>query len=71
MTTGEGSSGTHSGYVRRPGHHDWFSLRTRTEAVALALQHLAVQPMTRDEALPMRGARAIDDLPAGRDRRAV
>jgi Arc/MetJ family transcription regulator len=43
---------------------DRFGLRTKTEAVELALRHLAGQPMTREEALAMRGAHAIDDLPA-------
>ena len=37
-----------------------FGLRTKTEAVALALRHLAGQPMTREEALAMRGAHAIE-----------
>ncbi len=41
-----------------------YGLRTKTEAVELALRHLAGQPMTREEALAMRGARAIGDLPA-------
>jgi Arc/MetJ family transcription regulator len=41
-----------------------YGLRTKTEAVELALRHLAGQPMTRDEALAMRGAHAIGDLPA-------
>ena len=41
-----------------------FSLTTKTEAVALALRHLAGQPMTRDEALAMRGAHAIAEVPA-------
>ena len=45
---------------------DRFSVRTKTEAVALALRHLAGQPMTREEALQMRGARAIDEVPADR-----
>lgn len=45
---------------------DRFSVRTKTEAVALALQHLAGQPMTREEALRMRGARAIDEAPVDR-----
>ncbi|QBI20872.1 type II toxin-antitoxin system VapB family antitoxin [Egibacter rhizosphaerae] len=40
-----------------------YRLRTKTEAVALALRHLAGQPMTRDEALGMRGAHAIDPIP--------
>ncbi len=38
-------------------------VRTKTDAVDLALRHLAGQPMTRDEALAMRGARAIEDVP--------
>jgi Arc/MetJ family transcription regulator len=42
---------------------DRFGVRTKTEAVDLALRHLAGQPMTRDEALAMRGARAIDETP--------
>ena len=40
-----------------------YRVKTKTEAVDLALRHLAGQPMTRAEALAMRGARAIDDLP--------
>ena len=43
---------------------DRYGLRTKTEAVDLALRHLAGQPMTRDEALAMRGAHAIGELPA-------
>ena len=42
---------------------DRYGLRTKTEAVDLALRHLAGQPMTRDEAVAMRGARAIDEIP--------
>ena len=42
---------------------DRYRLRTKTEAVDLALRHLAGQPMTRDEALAMRGARAIGKVP--------
>ena len=42
---------------------DRFGLRTKTEAVELALRHLAGQPMTREEALAMRGARAISQIP--------
>jgi Arc/MetJ family transcription regulator len=41
-----------------------YRVRTKTEAVDLALRHLAGQPMTRAEALAMHGARAIDDVPA-------
>jgi Arc/MetJ family transcription regulator len=43
---------------------DRYGLRTKTEAVELALRHLAGQPMTREEALAMRGAHAIDESPA-------
>lgn len=39
---------------------DRYGVHTKTEAVDLALRHLAGQPMTRDEALAMRGAHAID-----------
>ena len=42
---------------------DRYGLRTKTEAVDLALRHLAGQPMTRDEALAMRGARVIGEIP--------
>src|SRR5471030_1149524 len=40
-----------------------YGVRTKTEAVDLALRHLAGQPMTREEALAMRGAHAIDEIP--------
>lgn len=43
---------------------DRYGVHTKTEAVALALRHLAGQPMTREQALGMRGARAIGDVPA-------
>lgn len=47
-----------------------YHVRTKTEAVELALRHLAGQPMTRAEALAMRGAHAIaeppDDVAPGR-----
>lgn len=43
---------------------DRYGLRTKTEAVDLALRHLAGQPMTREEALAMRGAHAIGNVPA-------
>jgi Arc/MetJ family transcription regulator len=42
---------------------DRYGLHTKTEAVDLALRHLAGQPMSRDELLAMRGAGAIGDLP--------
>lgn len=41
-----------------------YRLRTKSEAVALALRRLAGEPMTRDEALAMHGAQAIDEMPA-------
>jgi Arc/MetJ family transcription regulator len=43
---------------------DRFGVRTKTEAVELALRHLAGQPMTREEALAMRGRGAIGEIPA-------
>ncbi|MGI8937918.1 MAG: type II toxin-antitoxin system VapB family antitoxin [Iamia sp.] len=43
---------------------DRFAVHTKTEAVDLALRHLAGQPMSRDQALAMRGAHAIGDVPA-------
>jgi len=43
---------------------DRYDLRTMTEAVNLALRHLAGLPMSREEALAMRGAHAIDEPPA-------
>ena len=43
---------------------DRFGVHTKTAAVDLALRHLAGQPMSREEALAMRGARAIGAPPA-------
>lgn len=43
---------------------DRFGVHTKTDAVELALRHLAGQPMTHEEALAMRGAHAIEDIPA-------
>lgn len=43
---------------------DRYGIHTKTEAVDIALRHLAGDPMTREEALAMRGAGAIDELPA-------
>jgi Arc/MetJ family transcription regulator len=40
-----------------------YRLRTKTAAVDLALRHLAGQPMTREQALEMRGAGAISEVP--------
>jgi len=49
-------------YVRRI--MDRYGIHTKTEAVNLALRHLAGQPMTREEALGMEGAHAIGEVPA-------
>ncbi|HVM13100.1 MAG TPA: type II toxin-antitoxin system VapB family antitoxin [Egibacteraceae bacterium] len=49
------------GYVRTI--MDRYGVHTKTEAVDLALRHLAGQPMTRDEALGMRGQNAIGEVP--------
>jgi len=40
-----------------------YGIRTKTDAVDFALRHLAGQPMTREEALAMRGAHAISRVP--------
>ena len=42
---------------------DRYGVRTKTDAVDLALRHLAGQPMTREEALAMRGADAMLEPP--------
>src|ERR1700734_4172899 len=42
---------------------DRYGVRTKTEAVDLALRHLAGQPMSREDALAMRGAHAIGRIP--------
>lgn len=42
---------------------DRYGVHTKTAAVDLALRHLAGQPMTREEAIAMRGAHAIAKLP--------
>ena len=49
---------------------DRYGLHTKTDAVALALRHLAGQPMSRAEALSLRGAGLIGDVPADVDPRA-
>ena len=41
-----------------------YRVRTKTEAVDLALRHLVGQPMTREEALAMRGAKRCSRAPA-------
>jgi Arc/MetJ family transcription regulator len=48
-------------YVRRI--MDRYGVHTKTEAVDLALRHLAGQPMTREEAQAMEGAQTIGELP--------
>ena len=40
-----------------------YRLRTKTEAVDLALRRLAGYPMTTNEALARRGMRAIGEVP--------
>ena len=50
---------------------DRYGVRTKTEAVDLALRHLAGQPMTREEAMAMRGAHAIGQAPADESPRAA
>jgi Arc/MetJ family transcription regulator len=42
---------------------DRYGIHTKTEAVDLALRHLAGQPMTREEALAMEGANVIGEVP--------
>ena len=42
---------------------DRYGVRTKTDAVDLALRHLVGQPMSREEAMAMRGARAIGSVP--------
>ncbi|MGA8295959.1 MAG: type II toxin-antitoxin system VapB family antitoxin [Acidimicrobiales bacterium] len=43
---------------------DRYHLRTKTEAVDLALRRLAGHPMSREEALAMRGSRSIGRVPS-------
>lgn len=43
---------------------DRYGVRTRIEAVERTLRHLAGQAMTREQALAMRGAHAMDGPPA-------
>lgn len=42
-------------------------LRRKTQAVDLALRRVAWQPMSREEALAMHGAGAINQIPSGAD----
>jgi Arc/MetJ family transcription regulator len=50
---------------------DRYGLSTKTAAVDLALRHLAGQPMSRGQALAMRGAHAIAEVPADEPPRAA
>ena len=50
---------------------DRYGVRTKTAAVDLALRYLAGQPMTREEALAMRGARAIPEPPVDKPPRGI
>jgi len=49
-------------YVRRI--MDRYSVSTKTEVVDMALRHLAGQPMTKEEAMAMRGAHTMGSVPA-------
>lgn len=40
-----------------------YGLKTKSSAVEMALDYLAGQPMTREDALAMRGSHAVDPLP--------
>jgi Arc/MetJ family transcription regulator len=42
---------------------DRYGVHTKTAAVELALRHLAGPPVTREQALAMRGGRAIEEVP--------
>lgn len=46
-------------------------VRTKTAAVELALRYLVGQPMSREEALDMRGAHAMDAPPTDFSPRGV
>jgi Arc/MetJ family transcription regulator len=50
---------------------DRYGVHTKTEAVDLALRHLAGQPMTREQALAMRGSKAIGQVPPDTAPRSV
>jgi Arc/MetJ family transcription regulator len=50
---------------------DRFGVHTKTEAVNLALRHLAGDPMTREQALAMRGAHAVGEVPEDKAPRGV
>lgn len=48
-----------------------YGLVTKTAAVDLALRHLAGQPLSREQALAMRGAGAIGAIPPDAPPRAA
>lgn len=48
-------------YVQAAMHR--YQLRTKAEAVDLALRKLAGEPMTREEALAMEGSHSIGEVP--------
>jgi Arc/MetJ family transcription regulator len=48
-----------------------YRLRTKTEAVDLALRKLAGAPMTLDEALAMHGSHSIGEIPPDRPPRGI
>jgi Arc/MetJ family transcription regulator len=50
---------------------DRYGVRTKTAAVDLALRFLAGQPMSREEALAMRGAHAVLEPPGDMPPRAA
>jgi Arc/MetJ family transcription regulator len=41
-----------------------YGLRTKREAVDMALRHFAGQPLTAEQALALQGARLIDEVPS-------
>ncbi|HWI20982.1 MAG TPA: type II toxin-antitoxin system VapB family antitoxin [Baekduia sp.] len=43
-----------------------YDLKTKTEAVDLALRRVAGEPMSKEEALAMRGANLIEHVPIDR-----
>ncbi len=51
----------HGAYLK--AEMDRYGIHTKTEAVNLALRWMAGQPMTKEEALAMRGANAIAGIP--------
>jgi Arc/MetJ family transcription regulator len=48
-----------------------YHLRTKTDAVDLALRKTAGEPMTREEALAMRGSHSIGEVPPDQPPRGI